>query len=158
MNAPAPALLELESLDVRFGTTHAVRELSLRLHAGEKLALVGESGSGKSVTALALLRLLRGATVKGRILFEGQELLGLPEERMRALRGSRIAMVFQEPMTALNPVHSVGRQIAEVLQLHASTTTRTSSPVASASGWSSPWPWPVSPGCWCVTSRRRRWT
>jgi microcin C transport system ATP-binding protein len=124
MNAPAPALLELESLDVRFGTTHAVRELSLRLHAGEKLALVGESGSGKSVTALALLRLLRGATVKGRILFEGQELLGLPEERMRALRGSRIAKVFQEPMTALNPVHSVGRQIAEVLQLHAGLDAR----------------------------------
>ena len=119
MNAQAESLLRLESLDVRFGATHAVRDLSLDIHAGEKFALVGESGSGKSVTALALLRLLRGATVSGRILFDGQDLMGLPEEGMRAMRGSRIALVFQEPMTALNPLHPVGRQIAEVLQLHA---------------------------------------
>ena len=119
MNPQAQALLRLESLDVRFGATHAVRDLSLDIHAGEKFALVGESGSGKSVTALALLRLLRGATVSGRILFDGQDLMGLPEEGMRAMRGSRIALVFQEPMTALNPLHPVGRQIAEVLQLHA---------------------------------------
>jgi len=119
MNAQAQALLRLESLDVRFGATHAVRDLSLDIRAGEKFALVGESGSGKSVTALALLRLLRGATVSGRILFDGQDLMGLPEEGMRAMRGSRIALVFQEPMTALNPLHPVGRQIAEVLQLHA---------------------------------------
>ena len=119
MNAQAESLLRLESLDVRFGATHAVRDLSLDIHGGEKFALVGESGSGKSVTALALLRLLRGATVSGRILFDGRDLMGLPEEDMRAMRGSRIALVFQEPMTALNPLHPVGRQIAEVLQLHA---------------------------------------
>jgi microcin C transport system ATP-binding protein len=118
MNAQAGALLRLESLDVRFGATHAVRDLSLHIDAGEKFALVGESGSGKSVTALALMRLLRGATVRGRILFDGQDLMALPEEDMRAVRGSRVALVFQEPMTALNPVRQVGRQIAEVLELH----------------------------------------
>jgi microcin C transport system ATP-binding protein len=79
MNAQAGALLRLESLDVRFGATHAVRDLRLHIDAGEKFALVGESGSGKSVTALALMRLLRGATVRGRILFDGQDLMALPE-------------------------------------------------------------------------------
>ncbi|TDP72266.1 ABC transporter ATP-binding protein [Roseateles toxinivorans] len=115
---PAP-LLQVEALDVRFGATHAVRKASFQIAAGEKFALVGESGSGKSVTALALLRLMHGAQIGGRILFDGQDLTVLPEDQMRALRGARIAMIFQEPMTALNPVFPVGSQIAEVLQLHA---------------------------------------
>ncbi len=97
----------------------AVDALSLAMAEGESLGLVGESGSGKSVTSLALLRLLdASAAVSGSIVFEGQDLLRLPAEKMRRLRGSGIAMIFQEPMTALNPVMPVGRQIGEALRAH----------------------------------------
>jgi len=113
----AVALVSIENLNIRFGATHAVRGLSLDVAAGESLGLVGESGSGKSVTALAILRLLdAAATVEGRIAFEGRDLLALPDEEMRRLRGREIAMIFQEPMTALNPVMPIGEQIAEAVR------------------------------------------
>ncbi|AKJ68477.1 ABC transporter [Pandoraea thiooxydans] len=112
------ALLVLENLSVRFGQTEAVREVNLSIARGERIALVGESGSGKSVTALAILRLLQDAHVDGRIEFDGQDLGSKSEREMRALRGNDIAMIFQEPMTALNPLYTIGNQIAESLQLH----------------------------------------
>ena len=116
-------LLEVNSLRIVLPTTRgpavAVRDLSFTLDRGDTLGLVGESGCGKSLTALALMGLLpEGAQVSGSIRFQGQELIGLPEREMAALRGDRLAMVFQEPMTALNPVHTVARQVAEPLRLH----------------------------------------
>ena len=100
--------------------THALRELSLTLSANEILCLVGESGSGKSMTASAIMRLLpAGVRVdSGSIEYEGQDLLALDEAQMRRVRGARIAMVFQEPMTALNPLRRVGDQIAEMFRIH----------------------------------------
>ena len=94
--------------------------MSFDLKAGETLGLVGESGCGKTVTAMAVLRLLPHpqATVAGEVRFQGEDLLNRPEEQMRRIRGNRIAMVFQEPMTALNPVLTIGEQVAEVLRLH----------------------------------------
>ncbi len=113
------ALLRIENLTIRFGSTQAVRGLSLEIAAGESLGLVGESGSGKSVTALAVLRLLdSAATVEGRIEFDGSNLLSLDPDAMRRLRGRDIAMIFQEPMTALNPVLTVGEQLAEAVRVH----------------------------------------
>ena len=112
-------LLRIDNLTICFGGAPAVRGLSLEVAAGESLGLVGESGSGKSVTALAILGLLpEGATVAGRIEFDGQELSALKPEAMRRLRGREIAMIFQEPMTALNPVMSAGDQIAEAVRAH----------------------------------------
>jgi len=113
------ALLELRGLDVAFPGHHAVRSLDLTLHAGQTLALVGESGCGKSTTALSILRLLPpSARVRGRILFEGQDILGLDDDALSALRGNRIGMIFQEPMSSLNPVLTIGQQVAEALRLH----------------------------------------
>ncbi|MHB1668013.1 MAG: ABC transporter ATP-binding protein [Thiomonas sp.] len=112
------ALLRIEALNVDFGPQRVVHDLNLALRAGEKYALVGESGSGKTVTALAILRLLQGATVRGRVLFQGQDLASMPERRLRGVRGRDIAMIFQEPMSALNPLQPVGQQIAESLELH----------------------------------------
>jgi peptide/nickel transport system ATP-binding protein len=113
------ALLSIDNLTIRFGAIQAVRGLSLAIAPGESLGLVGESGSGKSVTALAILRLLdAAAAVEGRIEFDGRDLLGLEAEAMRQLRGREIAMIFQEPMTALNPVMPVGEQIAEAVRVH----------------------------------------
>ena len=113
------ALLTIDDLTIRFGATQAVRRLSLAIAPGESLGLVGESGSGKSATALAILRLLDpAATVEGRIEFDGRDLMGLDAEAMRQLRGREIAMIFQEPMTALNPVMPAGEQIAEAVRVH----------------------------------------
>jgi microcin C transport system ATP-binding protein len=113
-----PALLAVERLTVRFGATAVVDDVSFRIDAGEKFALVGESGSGKSITALSVLGLVEGAETSGRIVFEGDDLRTKGEREMRRLRGAGIAMIFQEPMTALNPLHTVGAQIGEVLRLH----------------------------------------
>jgi microcin C transport system ATP-binding protein len=115
-----PSLLQVDQLRVRFGEREVVHGASFSLRAGEKLALVGESGSGKTITALSLLGLAQGAVVGGRAAFASSrgdvDLLSLPERQLRGLRGQDIAMVFQEPMTALNPLFTIGNQIAEVLQ------------------------------------------
>jgi microcin C transport system ATP-binding protein len=117
MTATSTSLLEVRDLQVRFGDKQVVHGVNFQLNAGEKLALVGESGSGKTVTALALLRLAGDAQTSGQVLFDGRDLLALSEREMRGVRGGDVAMIFQEPMTALNPLMTVGDQIAEVLQL-----------------------------------------
>ncbi len=116
-------LLQVRGLDVRFatpdGSVHAVRELDFEIGAGEVLGIVGESGSGKSQSALALLGLLAdNGRAAGQALFEGQDLLALPERRLEQIRGAGIAMVFQDPMTSLNPYLSIGRQMMLVLRRH----------------------------------------
>jgi peptide/nickel transport system ATP-binding protein len=116
-------LLEIEDLHIWFGGTEVVRGVSLSLEQGEVLGLVGESGSGKSVTSLAILGLLDpAARVEGSIRWLGREVIGLRE--MRSIRGREIAMIFQEPMTALNPVMSVGRQITEAILAHRSISAK----------------------------------
>jgi len=117
------ALLDVQHLTVTFDAarnTRVVDDVSFTMATGETLGLVGESGSGKSVTAFSILRLLQppGQIVNGRIVFEGQDLLTLSERDMRAVRGARISLIFQEPMTALNPVMRVGDQVAEALTAH----------------------------------------
>jgi len=116
-------VLEVRDLDVRFttrrGVAHAVRGVDLDVGPGEVVGVVGESGSGKSAAMLAVMGLLApNATVTGSVRFEGEELLGLPTARLRAFRGGRIAMIFQDPMTSLNPVLTVGRQIGEAISAH----------------------------------------
>ncbi|MGD8775090.1 MAG: ABC transporter ATP-binding protein [Syntrophobacterales bacterium] len=118
-------LLEIENLRtyfyVRGHVAKAVDDVDLTIASGQTLGLVGESGCGKSVTAHSIIGLIPdppGKIVGGRILFEGADLLGLPETKMRKIRGNQISMIFQEPMTSLNPVYSVGDQVAEVIRLH----------------------------------------
>jgi peptide/nickel transport system ATP-binding protein len=127
VTAPEPAapILEVDDLRTHFftrdGVVRAVDGVSLQLQRGETLGVVGESGCGKSITALSILRLIPmppGRFVSGSIRFAGRDLLRLSEREMRALRGNDISMVFQEPMTSLNPVLTIGRQIAETLALH----------------------------------------
>jgi peptide/nickel transport system ATP-binding protein len=114
-----PPLLHIRDLSIHFRSLEAVRSLSLSIAPGESLGLVGESGSGKSVTALAILRLLdSAASVAGSIGFDDQDLLTLAPGAIRRLRGRHIAMIFQEPMTALNPVLPIGDQIAEAVRAH----------------------------------------
>jgi peptide/nickel transport system ATP-binding protein len=113
------SFLEVEGLSVRLGGAAVLSEVSLTLERGERVGLIGESGSGKSMTALAVIGLLPDhARVQGRILLEGTDLQTIGERRRCAVRGDRIAMVFQEPMTALNPTMRVGRQVEEVIALH----------------------------------------
>ncbi len=162
----APPLLAVQdlrvTLDTPRGPADALRGISFALQRGQTLGLIGESGCGKSITALALMGLLpESARASGSLRLDGQELLGLPEDAWCQLRGNRLAMVFQEPMTALNPLHRIGHQIAEPLRLHRGldaraaraeacacwsgcscrrprsgwTPTRTSCRAASASGW-----------------------
>jgi peptide/nickel transport system ATP-binding protein len=130
----AEPLLEVEDLHVTFnrrGSTpvHAVDGVSFTISAGDTVGIVGESGSGKSVTSLAVLGLLpdRGADVSGSVRFQGRQLLGLEAKEMQELRGRDIAMVFQDPMSSLNPVLTVGRQISEVLQRHQGLNGRAAS-------------------------------
>ena len=110
-------LLEVKKLRVAFGGREVVHGIDFHIHAGEKLALVGESGSGKTVSALAWLRLVQNADVSGSARLMGRDLLTLTERELRGVRGDDVAIIFQEPMTALNPVYTVGDQIAEILQL-----------------------------------------
>ncbi|MFC7297158.1 ABC transporter ATP-binding protein [Herminiimonas aquatilis] len=118
------SLLEIQNLQVAFDTSKVVDDVSFSISAGEKFALVGESGSGKTVTALSILRLNQDVSYGGKILFEGQDILQRTEASMRAVRGKDIAMIFQEPMTALNPLFTIGNQIAEVLMLHEGISAR----------------------------------
>ena len=120
-----PPLLEVKNLQTYFfgdqGTVKAVDGVSFDVQEGETLGLVGESGCGKSVSALSILRLIPnppGEIIGGEIIFEGRDLLGLSDEEIRQVRGNRIAMIFQEPMTSLNPVLTIGRQIAEPVEVH----------------------------------------
>ena len=119
------AILSVKDLRTYFhteeGTVKSVDGLTFDVAPGEILALVGESGSGKSVSALSILRLIQsppGEIVSGEIWFDGQDILSITEEEMRALRGNDLAMIFQEPMTSMNPVLTVGRQVAEPLEVH----------------------------------------
>jgi peptide/nickel transport system ATP-binding protein len=113
------ALLQIRDLRIRFGAMEAVHGSSLSIDEGEVLGLVGESGSGKSATALAILGLLGpAAKVSGEIMWRDNDLLQQPASHWRRIRGREIAMIFQEPMTALNPVMSIGRQVAETAQAH----------------------------------------
>src|SRR4051812_10743186 len=121
--AGAEALLEVSGLSVSFDTTrgpvHAVRDVSFSVRRGSVLGIVGESGCGKSVSCHALLRLLPPeAKVSGTARFQGRDLLRLPARELDTLRGAQVAMIFQDPAASLNPVHAVGRQIAETLRLH----------------------------------------
>jgi peptide/nickel transport system ATP-binding protein len=124
------ALLEVDQLQTHFGTpdgvVRAVEGLSFHIDAGETLAIVGESGCGKSVTSMSILRLIQEPPGKmaGAIRFQGRDLLTLPEAEMRKLRGNDISMIFQEPMTSLNPVLTIGRQIGETLRLHQGMNAR----------------------------------
>ena len=118
-------LISIRNLSVAFrqgnDQTMAVKDVSFNIRPGQTLALVGESGSGKSVTAHSILRLLPYPLARhpaGSIQYAGKDLLKLPEAKLRGIRGNRIAMVFQEPMTSLNPLHSIEKQIKEVLALH----------------------------------------
>jgi peptide/nickel transport system ATP-binding protein len=118
-STPSAPLLAVEGLSIDFQGRPAVENISFHINEGETLGLVGESGSGKSATSLALLRLLPPtATVSGSIRFAGDDLVVLPEGAMRRHRGRSIAMIFQEPMTALNPVMPIGAQIAEAVEAH----------------------------------------
>ena len=129
--SPSPApLVQVQDLHVRFDAKEVVRGVSFDILPGEKLALVGESGSGKTVTALSLLRLAGDAALSGRALMQGRDLLALSERELRGVRGGDIAMVFQEPMTALNPLMAVGDQIAEVLMLKQALTQAQSAQAA----------------------------
>jgi peptide/nickel transport system ATP-binding protein len=124
MEKPNRPLLEVENLQTHFGTidgvVRAVEGLSFHIDAGETVAIVGESGCGKSVTSMSILRLIQEppGKVAGSIRFEGRDLLALTEPEMQKIRGKDISMIFQEPMTSLNPVLTVGKQIGETLQLH----------------------------------------
>jgi peptide/nickel transport system ATP-binding protein len=124
------ALLEVENLQTHFntpdGVVRAVEGVSLHVESGETLAVVGESGCGKSVTAMSILRLIQEppGRINGSIRFDGRDLLKLSEPEMRDIRGNAISMIFQEPMTSLNPVLTVGRQIGETVQLHQGMNAR----------------------------------
>ncbi len=124
------ALLEVVDLRTHFATAdglvRAVDGVSLRIRPGKTLGVVGESGCGKSITALSIMRLIErpGRIVSGSITFDGQDLLRLPEDEMRNIRGNEISMIFQEPMTSLNPVYTCGDQIAEAVSRHGSLTQR----------------------------------
>jgi oligopeptide transport system ATP-binding protein len=118
-------LLEVKNLKTQFftqdGVVHAVNGISYHVNAGETVAIVGESGSGKSVGVMSLIRLIPeppGKIVDGEVWFEGEDLLKLKEDQLRRIRGNRIAMIFQDPMTSLNPVLTIGRQITESIELH----------------------------------------
>jgi peptide/nickel transport system ATP-binding protein len=124
------ALLEVDRLQTHFGTpdgvVRAVEGVSFHIDAGETVAIVGESGCGKSVTSMSILRLIQEppGKIAGSIRFDGRELLTLSEPEMRAIRGNAISMIFQEPMTSLNPVLTVGKQIGETLRLHQGMNAR----------------------------------
>src|SRR5260221_343532 len=121
------SLLEVKDLSIYFGPRKVVDNVSFSLDAGEKLALVGESASGKTVTALSTLRLIENARLAGSIRFQDKDVLAMSDQELRDMRGRDIAVIFQEPMTALNPIYTVGDQIVESLVLH--------TPLRAARAW-----------------------
>ena len=110
---PAQPLLSVTDLSVSFGDFAAVKGVSFTIKKGETVALVGESGSGKSTIALSILKLQNNARLKGQIKLEETDILSAPESTLRHIRGGKIGIIFQEPMTSLNPLHTVGNQVAE---------------------------------------------
>ena len=125
------SLLEVRDLSVRFGDLEAVSGVSFDLDRGMRLGLVGESGAGKSLTAMAILGLLPDTAIsEGSVRFDGQEILNMPERKLAPLRGAQIGTVFQDPMTALNPVMRVGDQVAEMLLLHTRSSKRKAREIA----------------------------
>jgi len=114
------SLLDVSNLSVAFGGKRVVEGVTFSLDRGETLALVGESGSGKSVTALSVMQLLppNGGNPEGRITLDGREMIGAPDAALRDMRGNVAGIVFQEPMTSLNPLHTIGRQVSEAVLLH----------------------------------------
>ena len=127
------ALLSIRDLHVAFGASEAVRGVSFDIGKGETVALVGESGSGKSVTALSVLKLLPPtARLSGQIVFAGKDLVSAPDGELRAVRGNDVSMIFQEPMSSLNPVYTVGQQICEIIQLHNRMSTKAAMEKAEA--------------------------
>jgi ABC-type microcin C transport system duplicated ATPase subunit YejF len=127
----AEPLLSVNDLHVTFHgddeTVHAVRGVTWNVRPGEVIGIVGESGSGKSVSVASILGLLASPPAKvsgGPVMFQGRDLLGMSEREMRAVRGKEIAMIFQDPMTAFNPVQTIGRQIAEAIRVHDSSVSR----------------------------------
>jgi peptide/nickel transport system ATP-binding protein len=119
------ALVDVRGLSVRVGGLEAVRGVSFELEAGRRTGLIGESGSGKTLTALALIGLLpEGLTARGEVRYEGRDLLTMPEPELCGLRGDRLSMIFQEPLTALNPLMRIGDQVAEPLMLHRGLSRR----------------------------------
>ena len=140
-------ILEVQDLEIRYvtdeETVRAVNDISFSLKEGESIGLVGETGAGKTTTALGIMGLVPdppGEVVGGSIVFDGQDLLKLPEKQMREIRGGKISMIFQDPMTSLNPVMTVGDQIAEVVLLHnkMSKAQAKSGPWKCWSRWASP--------------------
>ena len=136
----AQPLLEVQNLNVAFdterGQVRPVRDVSFSIYPGQTVALVGESGCGKSVTSLSILRLIPqppGKILDGRVMLEGRDLLGISEREMRGVRGKDIAMIFQEPMTSLNPVYTIGDQIAEAIILHQGVNSRRAYEIAEQS-------------------------
>ena len=163
MTRSSEPLLELRDLRVTIetdaGPIRAVDGLSLTVHRGEVLAIVGESGSGKSVAMLALLGLLEGtsADVAGRALFDGIDLLELPRAQLRKVRGARIAIAFQDAMSALNPVRSIGWQIAETVRYHQGLGRGRRGRTIRSEAWSCRSPTRRrSPGFRQATGRRQR--
>ncbi len=188
---PRAPLLEVDELNVEFtvdgGVLRAVDGVSIALAPGERVAVVGESGSGKTVTALAIMGLIEppGRITVGDVRLDGRSLTTLSEDDYRQIRGRDVAMVFQDPMTALNPAHRIGPQVAEAITVHDSSVTRstasaravelleevgiasaaaraattpTSSRGACGSGCCWRWRWPTGPECSSPTSRRPRST
>ena len=119
-------ILSVKDLNLKFSlrgqTLHALRDVCLDVYKGESLAIVGESGSGKSVTAYSIMQILAptGKIVGGSVCFDGQELVGAGEEVMRTIRGNKISIIFQDPMTSLNPTYTIGHQLEEAILLHTS--------------------------------------
>ena len=120
-------ILEVSDLHVNFGSEPAVRGVSFEIEAGETLALVGESGSGKSVTALSVLQLLPYPLANhpgGSILVDGSEVMNAPQSTLLDIRGGKVSMIFQEPMTSLNPLHKISKQVGEALRVHKGMTRK----------------------------------
>ena len=125
------SLLAIEALTVGIHGSEVLRDVAMAAEAGEVLGVIGESGSGKSMTALAVMGLLpNGAVASGQVRFDGSDLLARPEAEMCGLRGRDIGMIFQEPMTALNPMHTIGDQVAETVRVH-ERASRSAAPSAT---------------------------